>query len=87
MADKPIAEKRADHERHEDAEREQLPRPPAAPEVVEVDTLVEREDLGPGAATLVAAGDPVPADLADRPRRPASDPAPGPNDPEPIRKR
>jgi len=43
------------------------------PDRVDVDTLVARPDLGPDAATLVAAGDVVPAELADRPRRPASD--------------
>jgi hypothetical protein len=37
--------------------------------LVAVDPLIDRPDLGPEAATLVAAGDPVPADLADLPRR------------------
>jgi hypothetical protein len=35
-----------------------------------VDLVVERADLGPTAGTLVAAGDPVPADLRDLPRSP-----------------
>jgi hypothetical protein len=73
MADKPIAESWPDHVRHEDPAREQLPRPPDEPERVPEDTVFERDDLGPGAATLVAAGDPVPPELVDRPRRPASE--------------
>jgi hypothetical protein len=40
------------------------------PETADVDLLIERADLGPGACTLVAAGDPVPAHLAGLPRRP-----------------
>lgn len=40
------------------------------PLVVEVDTLIDRPDLGPGCSTLVAAGDKVPPHLADLPRRP-----------------
>jgi hypothetical protein len=39
-------------------------------EVADVDTLIERADLGPGSATFVAAGDPFPAGLAGLPRRP-----------------
>lgn len=39
-------------------------------EAVSVATLVERRDLGPGRFTVVAAGDPVPAPLADLPRVP-----------------
>jgi hypothetical protein len=42
----------------------------AGPERAEVDVLIEREDLGPGATTLVAAGDVIPPELADLPRRP-----------------
>jgi hypothetical protein len=34
-----------------------------------VDLLIERADLGPGAATLVAAGDPIPQELLELPRR------------------
>jgi hypothetical protein len=37
--------------------------------VAVVDLLIDRPDLGPAAATLVAAGDPIPAELADLPRR------------------
>jgi hypothetical protein len=41
--------------------------PPA--ETADEDLLVERADLGPGAATLVAAGDVIPPELAALPRR------------------
>jgi len=53
------------------ARAERGPAPAAAPEpeLAAEDLLVEREDLGPGACTLVAAGDPVPAALAGLPRR------------------
>lgn len=45
---------------------------PAAPEVAEVDTLIERADLGvKGATTIVRAGDPIPPGLDKLPRRPA----------------
>jgi hypothetical protein len=36
--------------------------------VAVVDLLIARPDLGPGAATLVAAGDLIPAGLADHDR-------------------
>jgi hypothetical protein len=39
-------------------------------EIAEEDLLIEREDLGPGATTLVAKGDPIPPELAALPRRP-----------------
>jgi hypothetical protein len=42
-----------------------------AHEVADEDTLIERKDLGPESATLVAAGSPIPRELADLPRRPA----------------
>jgi hypothetical protein len=42
------------------------------PERAEVDLLIERKDLAPGAATLVAKGDPIPPELAALPRWPAS---------------
>jgi hypothetical protein len=51
----------------------------ATPERAEVDVLIERTDLGPGATTLVAKGDPIPPELAALPRRP--------RDPKPPRKR
>jgi hypothetical protein len=42
----------------------------AEPERAEVDLLIERADLGPGATTLVVKGDPIPPELAALPRRP-----------------
>ena len=42
-----------------------------AHEVADDDLLIEREDLGPESATFVAAGSPIPRELADLPRRPA----------------
>jgi hypothetical protein len=36
--------------------------------VAALDLLVARPDLGPNASTLVAAGDVIPAELADLPR-------------------
>jgi hypothetical protein len=40
------------------------------PERAGEDLLIEREDLGPGATTLIAQGDPIPPELAKLPRRP-----------------
>lgn len=62
----------------DDAERrramnERGPAPDAAdePVLVDVDTLIDRSDeLGEGAATLIAAGDPIPPNLIDLPRKP-----------------
>jgi hypothetical protein len=51
----------------------------AEPEWAAEDLLIEREDLGPGATTLVVAGDVIPPELADLPRRP--------REPKPPRKR
>ena len=55
---------------------ERGPAPPRAtlPERVQCneDTLVERDDLGPGAVTFVAAGDVIPVGLEDHPRKPAA---------------
>lgn len=42
------------------------------PERADEDLLIERRDLGPGAATLVAKGDVIPPELAALPRRPRS---------------
>ena len=42
------------------------------PERAGEDLLIEREDLGPGATTLVAKGDVIPPELAALPRRPRS---------------
>ena len=46
-------------------------RPALAHEVADDDVLIERKDLGPESATFVAAGSPIPRELADLPRRPA----------------
>jgi hypothetical protein len=43
----------------------------APPELAEHDLYVERKDLGPDSSTFIAAGDPIPPDLAGLPRRPA----------------
>jgi hypothetical protein len=45
-------------------------------ELAAEDLLIERPDLGPGAATLVAKGDPIPPALAGLPRRPRRPGAP-----------
>lgn len=51
--------------------------PPAAPTVrpepqrAEGDVLIDRPELGPDAATLITAGQVIPAHLAALPRRPA----------------
>lgn len=42
----------------------------AEPERAAEDLLVEREDLGPGATTLVVKGDVIPPELAKLSRRP-----------------
>ena len=42
-------------------------------EVAQEDLLIERADLGPGATTLVAKGDPIPPELARLPRRPRAE--------------
>jgi hypothetical protein len=80
MADKILAEKARDWDREPDERDEGMPEVAAAnapePDRVTEDTLIDRPDLGPESATLVAAGDVVPADLAALPRRPASRPAP-----------
>ncbi|HEX8135213.1 MAG TPA: hypothetical protein VF880_17515 [Actinomycetes bacterium] len=39
--------------------------------VAAVDLRIDRPDLGPGAATLVVAGDRIPSDLAGYPRKAA----------------
>ncbi len=41
-----------------------------AVEVATEDLLIERPDLGPGAHTLVVAGQPIPVELARLPRQP-----------------
>jgi hypothetical protein len=80
MADKILAEKARDWDREPDDRDADMPELKAAatpePDRVTEDTLVDRPDLGPDAATLVAAGDVVPKDLAALPRRPASEAKP-----------
>lgn len=51
------------------------PEPPTRPDIetASEDLLIERSDLGPGAHTLVKAGEPIPRSLADRPRRPVDE--------------
>lgn len=47
------------------------PEPPAEPrnEVADRDLRIERPDLGPNSYTPIRAGEPIPAALADLPRR------------------
>ncbi len=42
----------------------------SAPDLAEVDLLISRPDPGPGCATLIVAGDPIPPQLATLPCRP-----------------
>jgi hypothetical protein len=70
-----VAEKAADFERLVGEEHATRNRPTGPPEVADDDLLLERKDLGPDTATFVAKGDPIPAGLAELPRRPAR-PAP-----------
>jgi hypothetical protein len=79
MTDKPLAEKARDWERPLDPERDTQAaplNPPPTLDVADTDVLIQRDDLGEGVATLVAAGDPVPAELAGLPRRPRTEPHP-----------
>jgi hypothetical protein len=71
-----LAEKGPDFERRvgEPARVRNRPDPTAA-ELAEEDVLIERRDLGPESSTFIAAGDPIPAELRDLPRR-AARPAP-----------
>ncbi len=73
--DRRLAEKAATWEREPGPRDADMPSSPSEPERATEDTLIERSDLGPGASTLVAAGDPIPAELAGLPRR-AADPRP-----------
>jgi hypothetical protein len=68
-----LAEKGPDFERR--VGEVAAPRRPAPPELAEEDLHIQREDLGPDSVTFVAAGDPIPAELRDLPRR-AARPAP-----------
>jgi hypothetical protein len=58
-----------------------VPDPPATPvtepERAEHDTLIDAPDRAPGAAVLVKAGDPIPAELVDLPRVPVERPTVG----------
>jgi hypothetical protein len=70
-----IAEKGPDFERAIGEEHGTRNRPAVKVEVADEDLLIERKDLGENASTVVAKGDPIPAGLAELPRRPAR-PAP-----------
>jgi hypothetical protein len=70
-----LAEKAADFERLVGEKHPTRNRPTGPPEVADQDLHIERKDLGPETHTFVAKGDPIPAGLAELPRRPAR-PAP-----------
>jgi hypothetical protein len=71
-----LAEKGPDFERRIGEPAKVRNRPdPAAADVADEDTLVERQDLGPDSTTFIAKGDPIPAELRALPRR-AARPAP-----------
>lgn len=48
--------------------------PPPEPARANEDMLIDRPDLGPGAHTLITAGQPIPPALAGLPHRPAATP-------------
>jgi hypothetical protein len=67
-----LAEKGPDFERRVGEPAGVRNRPdPAATDVADEDLHVERKDLGPDAATFIAAGDRIPPELRDLPRRAA----------------
>jgi hypothetical protein len=71
-----LADKGPDFERRVGEPAKVRNRPdPAAADVADEDTLIERKDLGPDSSTLIAKGDPIPAELRGLPRR-AARPAP-----------
>jgi hypothetical protein len=71
-----LAEKGPDFERRVGEPAKVRNRPdPAAADVADEDTLIERKDLGPDSSTLIAKGDLIPAELRDLPRS-AARPAP-----------
>jgi hypothetical protein len=71
-----LADKGPDFERRVGEPAKVRNRPdPAAADVADEDTLIERKDLGPDSSTLIAKGDPIPAELRDLPRS-AARPAP-----------
>jgi hypothetical protein len=87
MTDRPIdadvapgvewAERGPDFERRVGEPADVRNRPdPAAVELADADTLVERKDLGPDASTFIAKGDPIPPALRDLPRRAAREAPP-----------
>jgi hypothetical protein len=72
-----IAEKGPDFERAIGEQVGTRNRPPVGDvERADEDLHIERPDLGPDMATFVAKGDPIPASLADQPRRPRTAPPP-----------
>jgi hypothetical protein len=71
-ADVELAEKGPDYERHLGEPIAGVRnRPTGPPELAEHDLLIERKDLGPESATFIAAGSPIPPELAQLPRRQA----------------
>jgi hypothetical protein len=71
-----LAEKGPDFERRVGEPAGVRNRPdPAAVDVADEDTLIERKDLGPDSTTFIAKGDPIPAELRELPRS-AARPAP-----------
>jgi hypothetical protein len=67
-----LAEKGPDFERRVGEPAGVRNRPdPAAVDVADEDTLIERKDLGPDSATFIASGDPIPPELRALPRRAA----------------
>jgi hypothetical protein len=87
MADKPIAEKWADRERvlGSDPRDEHTEEPDV--ERADHDLLIHRPDLGEDAATFVAEGDPIPRELAGRPRRRAASASRPPGEDKSARRR
>ncbi len=74
MSGEPLAEKARDWDRPLGSDPRDEAAPPEVPaDTVDVDTLVDRPDLGPGCSTLIAAGDRIPPELAGFPRRARDD--------------
>jgi hypothetical protein len=71
QADVELAEKGPDFERRLGEVVPVRNRPATPPEVASEDTLIERRDLGPDSSTFIAAGDPIPPELRELPRRAA----------------
>jgi hypothetical protein len=70
-ADVELAEKGPDFERKVGEPAGVRNRPGRPLELADDDVLIERKDLGPDSATFIAAGSPIPPELASLPRRPA----------------